>query len=155
MNEVFRYEAIPGMRYFYEEEEDMLYYYTDEMLQKGVFICVRAAVENLNAVTDKIEFLTTIEVYFHKQVEDITLDAKYYEVYCDSILSDIQIYRILEDINRLFSTLPTNKFEKVVKDFSITFQSASMQSDLNASESVLDWIKEKYFRILSTEEKQE
>lgn len=96
--------------------DDQIIYYTKDMKDNNILI------EESTIMFDKnVETIISVKCLTRNNAEDFTL-------YWDTLLSPIQVYRIVKDIIDLYNDYHVVDFLKIMRNMSTTYTSSSMQS---------------------------
>lgn len=118
----------------YQADNDT-FYFTNDMLEKNIFI-------EEATVQDGDKFETWIEVYHTTEEDSMVL-----RIHDGSLLSPIQLRRIILDLQELFESNP-NGFIEEIKDLSLAFKSASMQDKEINKRRVKDEIDNRFTYLM-------
>lgn len=120
---------IQGLEVLMNEETEDLYYFNNKMLNNGVFIKYNT-LENPEIETGK---KGCIDSYLEVGcLNDDGTFAGYYILYWDSLLSGIQLYRMVKDVYEIYMS-NTNKedFIEIMEALSCSYRDSTLQGRLD------------------------
>lgn len=132
---------IEGLKVVMDEETEDLLYFNDRMLNDGVFIKYNAFENGEIELGQRGCIDSILEVGHLNQAEDIVLDAENFVLYWDVLLSPIQVYRMTKDIYDLYCNHTKYEFIEIIRELSTQYISASMQSNSEKCEEIIEDLK--------------
>ncbi len=124
---------IGEMNRSFNEEEETYYYYSEQMLNDKVVI----KENTFMTIDDNVETIISVE-----HLND--LDAEDFTMYWDDLLSPIQSYRIIKDIYELYQEHSLSSFLEIIRELSVSYTSALMQSREENKQRIVDGIRETF-----------
>jgi hypothetical protein len=107
------------------ENEENCYYFTEAMLEDGIFIKLFADYEE---VCLEVGCLSGFDI----------LNAEYFTIYWDKVISPIQIHQMIKEVCELYSLHDKKEFIEIVRNLSEQHISSNMQLEQKQKEDILN-----------------